>query len=309
MKKSTILCLVFLLSKNRIYGQNNTLTEALDNAFDSMCGLSTLYGFNAAIVLPDGRLWKRAYGLAEEIPAPKALTTDHLMAMGSITKSFIAVTLFTTVEDSLLDLDDPIGNYLAPYLNVPPEATIRQLLSHRSGISDYLNENPAMEQEISAYPDSIWIVDTLLNHFVLAPNFPVGTSYSYSNTNYLLVGKIIETISGQPWYEAVRTRVLEPIGLTHTFAYTWKTPGNQSVAHVFVDVTGDSIPDDVQGNGFALEGEYSAASTAGCLLSNPEDIAKFTKAVHGGSFLEPATLAAMHTDEGFQYGLGAFMMN
>ncbi len=162
MKKFLFLLLVFLAKTNAIFPQKNLLNEfpaqsiflaaeqysqrgapsfnatlpaTLDFVFDSVTSLTPIKGFNAAMLLPDGSSWKRAQGLAEEIPAAMPLSTEHLMGMGSITKSFVATTLLLLFEDGLLDLGDSIGRYVGPYPNVPGSVTIRQLLSHRSGIT------------------------------------------------------------------------------------------------------------------------------------------------------------------------------
>ena len=96
-----------------------SLPELLDHVFDSLTSISSIKGMNAAMLLPDGSLWKRASGLAEQIPTQIDLTTDHLMGMGSISKSFVSATLLLMSEDGLLSLDDSIGVYLDPYPNVP----------------------------------------------------------------------------------------------------------------------------------------------------------------------------------------------
>ncbi len=287
-----------------------TLTETLDFVFDSISAVSTIKGFNAAMLLPDGSIWKRASGLATEIPFNLPLGTDYLMGMGSITKSFVSTTLLLLYEEGLLDLSDSIGKFVGPYTNVPGYVTIRQLLSHRSGINDYLNENPAMINAWVADLDSVWVMDTILNNYVLQPNFPVDASWSYSNTNYLIAGRIIENITGQPWYEVVRDKVIEPLGLTHTFAYPWESPGAQPFSHVWLDVDGNGTVDDAQGFGIPVSGIFSIAASAGCLLSTPEDLAIFSKKVYSGQVLQPATLTEMQTDyihngSGSLYGLGA----
>lgn len=289
---------------------SGSLTEALDHAFDSIVSLSPIKGFNAAVLLPDGTTWKRAAGIAEELPAQQPLTTEHLMGMGSITKTFVSATLLLLYEEGLVGLDDSIGTYVGPYPNVPGEVTIGQMLSHRSGISDYGNENPAMVDAWLANLDSIWAIDTILTHYVLTPNFPPGTSWSYSNTNYLLAARIIETLAGQPWYMVVRQKLLDPLGLTHTFAYPFETPGSQPFSHVFADIDGDGAVDDVQGSGIPLEGYFSISSGDGGLVSTPEDLVKFCEKLFGGNVLAPATLAEMQTDylqdgSNVQYGLGA----
>ena len=290
--------------------RSGTLTETLDFVFDSISAVSTIKGFNAAMLLPDGSVWKRASGLSVEVPFNLPLSTEHLMGMGSITKSFVSTTLLLLYEEGLLDLNDSIGKYVGPYTNVPGSVTIRQLLSHRSGINDYLNENPAMINAWVADLDSIWVMDTILNNYVLQPNFPVGASWSYSNTNYLLAGRIIENITGQPWYEVVRNKVIEPLGLSHTFAYPWESPGAQPFSHVWLDIDGDGTVDDAQGYGIPVSGIFSIAASAGCLLSTPEDLAIFSQKVYSGQVLLPETLAEMQMDyiqngSGFLYGLGA----
>jgi D-alanyl-D-alanine carboxypeptidase len=289
----------------------SSLTEVLDHVFDSLTSASSIKGMNAAMYLPDGSLWKRASGLAAELPAQVPLTADHLMGMGSISKSFISVTMLLMYEEGLLDLDDSISQYLDPYPNVPSYTTIRQLLSHTSGISDYINENQTMIEDWLSYPDSIWVGDTLLYHYVLEPNFPPGTDWSYSNTNYLLAGKIIEHITGQPWYEVVRTRILAPYNLSHTFAYPWESYGNQPFSHVWLDFDGDGSVEDLQGLGFPDAGLFSLASSAGCYLSTPEDLVRFSQLVYGGDVLEDSTLLEMITDyiqgSSLEYGLGTAM--
>ncbi len=290
----------------------NTLQEALDHVFDSLTSQSAIKGMSAAMLLPDSTLWKRSSGLASIIPSTQLLTPEHLLGMGSITKSFVATTLLLMIEDGLLTLDDSIGTYLEPYDNVPGNVTIRQLLSHRSGINDYLNENPAMIDAWLTYPDSIWAADSILHHYVLAPNFPVGTNWSYSNTNYLLAGRIIEYITGHPWYVEVRERILDPYHFSHTFAYPYESYGSQPFAHVWIDADGDGVVDDLQGIGFPDVGLFSIAGSAGSLLSTPEDLVQFHRLVYGGYLLQDTTLEEMVTDyiqdgSGFEYGLGSVM--
>mgnify|MGYP001178351489 CR=1 FL=1 len=292
-----------------LFVAGSSLPEVLDHVFDSLTAISVIKGFNASVLLPDGTLWKRASGLAEQIPAQIDLTTDHLMGMGSISKSFVSATLLLLHEDGLLSLDDSIGQYLEPYENVPGHTTIRQLLSHRSGINDYLNENPAMSEAWLTNLDSIWVADTILHNYVLAPNFPVGTNWSYSNTNYLLAGRIIEHITGQPWYEVVRSRILNPYNLSHTLAYPWESYGTQPFSHAWADFDGNGTVEDLQGLGLPDQGLFSLAGSAGCLLSTPEDLVQFSRLIYGGHLLQDSTLDEMLTDyiqdgSGFEYGLG-----
>jgi len=161
---------------------------------------------------------------------------------------------------------------------------------------------------IFTYPDSIWEADSILFNHVLAPNFPVDEGWSYSNTNYLLAGKIIESITGNPWYEEVRDRILDPLGLVHTFAYPFESPGNQPFSHCWADIPLDGVMDDLQGSGISMDAFFSAANSVGCLISTPEDIAYFMDALFGGDLLQPATLDEMQVNysnnPAIIYGLG-----
>lgn len=334
MKKQLAICLLasllstfafsqrlFLKEKNAPFNERierftpaspaATLPETLNAVFDSITALTPIKGFNAAMLLPDGTYWKRAAGLAEELPAVVPLTTEHLMGMGSISKPFVATTLLVLMEEGLCALDDSIGQYIGPYPNVAGSITIRQLLSHRSGLNDYLNENPAMLDALNSDLAHIWTFDEILNGYVLAPNFVPGTAWSYSNTNYLLAGVLIESLTGQPWHQVVRQKVVDPLGLTHTFVYPFETTGNQPFAHVFADLLGTGSVQDFQGFGIPDEGLFSIATSAGCLITTPEDLARFTERVFGGHLLQPATLAEMQTDYVLDgngaalYGLGA----
>lgn len=210
----------------------NGLFDALDQTFDIYTNISEVKGFTAAILIPDSAVvWKRASGLAQEFPDSVELTTEHSMGIGD-NPSMIAATLLLMYEDGLLSLDDTIGMYLNPdYPNIPFHATIRNLLSERTGIYNYLNLNSTIYNIITTNPDSIWEADTILFNHVFPPYFPVDEDWSYSVTNIFLARRIIENISGKPWYEEVRERLLEPLGMVHTFTAPYEPLGDQLLSN------------------------------------------------------------------------------
>lgn len=287
-----------------------TLEEALDDAFDDYVAKSAIKGFNAAMLLPDGTVWKRASGTAQDYPVKTPLTTDHLMGMGSISKTFTAVALMMLIDEGQLSLTDSIGKFIPKYNNIDNKATIRQLLGHRTGFNDYLNENPATLNTWFENRDSIWSADTLLTYYIGPPNFNVNRSFSYSNTNYLIAGKIIEKVSGKPWYTVVREKILDPLKLTNTFIYPYELPGTLPFANAYSDTIGNGQMIDLQGSGFPLIGLFSMADAAGCLISKPEDIARFMEQLLSGKLLSLNMYTEMLKDNvlvpgaGLKYGLG-----
>jgi len=329
-----VLILIIIFTLNEAYGQraflgeqsvtiaprqiqteqesifSGSIIEILNQSFDSITSLSTeVKGFTASMLLPDNTLWKRTWGVAKELPVPYSLTTDHLMGMGSITKTFVSTTLLLMMEDGLLNLQDSIGMYLDDYPNIPGDATIHQLLSHRTGIMDYMNEDTIIFYDWWANPDSIWVVDTILSNYIREQNFQAGTDWSYSNTNYLLAGRIIEKITNQPWYQVVRQRIIDPLGLTHTFALPYESPGNQEISHGWGYYQNFDHYGPLQESGIPIEGLFSIAGSAGCLLTTTEDLVRFNQQLFGGHLLLPSTLAEMRnvylTPHSYKYGLGA----
>ncbi len=290
------------------------LADALDSTFNKISEVSDIRGFSAALTLPNGDVWKRASGQASDVPTVTELTTDHLIGMGSVTKSFAAAALLKLIDENKANLNDTIGKYLPPYNNINPKITIKQILNHKSGVSDYLNENQNFGNLINTFPDSIWSVDTILTYFVKSKNFNPGASWSYSNTNYLLVGKILEAIEQKPWYIVVREKILTPLGLDHTYAYPSESIGDESFSHVFIDIDENGISEDLNSLNFPIEGLFSAASSAGNLVTTPEDLNKFMVGVLSGSFYSPSMYAEIYKNYapsgiGLRYGLGFMSLN
>jgi len=159
-------------------------------------------------VVRDGRLaYAQAYGDARLDPALPALPSMRY-SIGSISKQFAASCILLLQQEHKLSLDDPVSRFL-PDLTRAREVTIRELLSHTSGYQDFwpqdytpeLMQRPVTEAEI-------------LDRWARKPlDFDPGTRWQYSNTNYVIAGLIVEKASGEPFFDFLRTRILEPLGL------------------------------------------------------------------------------------------------
>src|SRR6266513_615329 len=160
-------------------------------------------------VVKNGRVaYANAYGCAKLNPCATA-TTDMRYAIGSISKQFTAVAILLLQQEGKLKLDEPVGRFI-PGLTRGNEVTIRQILSHTSGYQDFWPKDYVMPMMLKpTTPRAIadeWAKKPL--------DFDPGSRWQYSNTNYTLAGMVVEKASGMPFFQFVRTRILQPAGLT-----------------------------------------------------------------------------------------------
>ena len=162
-------------------------------------------------IVQGGRIvYTAAFGQARLAPALPATPAMHY-AIGSISKQFTTACVMLLVQEGKMSLEDPVAKYF-PELTRSNEVTVRNLLSHTSGYQDYAPQDYTI-------PD--WTRPTTANAIIHAwatkpLDFDPGTQYQYSNTNFNIVGLIIEKVSGQPFWNFLSTRVLRPLGLTNT---------------------------------------------------------------------------------------------
>lgn len=207
-----------------------------------------------------------AVGVADEHDGT-AMTVDTPFLSASIGKLFTAATVLSLAEDGVLSLDDTLTDWLDPSVTtgIPiargesalENVTIRQLLSHRTGIPDYYesetaDDAPNVATLLVEEPDRTWTPESLLqytkDHFEVAPrpedDLPgellPGDDFLYSDTNYDLLGMIIEEATGQPFHEVVEARVLQPLQLEDTWYHSRTNPSRSGPAdqddHAYADV-------------------------------------------------------------------------
>jgi CubicO group peptidase (beta-lactamase class C family) len=172
------------------------------------------WGFNGAVsISKNGRLlFSRGYGLAnQQIGAPNTPMTRFFI--GSITKQFTAAAILALQEDHLLNLDDPITKYLADYPHDPGDRiTIKNLLTHTSGIPNY-TEDPEIILRRTQSISPKEIIERIENRPL---EFEPGTRFRYSNSGYILLGRIIEVASGQSFEAYLHHRIFRPAGMKNT---------------------------------------------------------------------------------------------
>jgi CubicO group peptidase (beta-lactamase class C family) len=162
-------------------------------------------------IVRDGRVaYVGAFGKARLSP-PLAASPDMHYAIGSISKQFTVAAAMLLAQDGKLSIDDPLSKWF-PELTHANEVTLRNLMSHTSGYEDYAPQDytiPAWTKPTTA--------QAIVHEWATKPlDFEPGTQYQYSNTNFNIVGLIVEKASGQPFWSFLKSRVLDPVGLSRT---------------------------------------------------------------------------------------------
>ena len=267
-----------------------TLAEALQQVLDTELVNHDGIGVSAAVIIPGRKPWLGTGGVSHDTVA---ISPDMLFGIGSNTKNFMAALILQLAEEGKLSLEDQLNKYLPNYANINNTITIRQLLNHTSGVYN-ITEHPLIWDSIFNNPFKIWTPEEILTNFVKRPYFPPGNGWHYSNTNYTLLGMIVEVVTASKVSTELRNRFWDPLGLTRTFLDIEETiPPTEVFAHRWYDISGDGIPDDMLL--IFRTSEFSAYWTAGAMFSTAEDVAKWSQALFRGNVLSRASLDQMLT--------------
>jgi CubicO group peptidase (beta-lactamase class C family) len=271
-------------------------------------------GISAAVKVDDLAFWQGVAGFAARnvdaennlLPGGTAFTTSTLSRIYSITKTFTAALVLELANDSALSLDDPIIKYM-PLMNLyNPDlnsaVTIRQLLSHESGYSDW-EENLQLQIAIAFQPTKVWTPYELMAFTNQLD--PPGTIRRYSHNNYVFLGAIVEAATGKPLEELFRERFFTPLGLTSMYLDGRETIGSRGVLASPHDnispfnpiffITGQPVFPDAYTNisAFPFTAITSLAFAGGGIVSNAADLAEWGNALFGGRATRKATLDTM----------------
>ena len=271
------------------------LKSKVDAAVQQVIAKTHVPSASVGIVQNGQVVYTSAFGLARLSPAMPAAPVMRY-AIGSISKQFTAACILLLAERGTLSLDDPVGRYF-PELTRAGEVTIRHLLSHTSGYEDYAPQDytiPAWTKATTA--------QAIVHEWATKPlDFEPGTAYQYSNTNFNIVGLIVEKASGERFWPFLAAHVLAPLGMTKTIDLD--TQRNQlEPTGYFRNALGPLRPALMEAPGwYFADGEM--AMPVGDLLT--WDISLMNQ-----SLLKPASYAAMETEmtlksgQSAHYGLG-----
>jgi len=247
----------------------------------------------AVLVARDGKpILREGFGLADR-EWDVAVTPDAEFRLGSITKQFTATAVLQLVQQGKIGLDDPISKYYAAAPAAWSKVTIRHLLTHRSGIPSY-TDIPAFfdkEARLDRTPEEIIALTR-----DKALQFEPGSKYSYDNSGYILLGYVIEKVSGQPYADYLQGHVFGPLGMAHSGYDVSATVLHHRAAGYLTGKDGV-----VQNAPFLA---MSLPYAAGSLYSNVDDLLTWDQALYAAKPLTAASLADMFTDHGDHYGYG-----
>jgi D-alanyl-D-alanine carboxypeptidase len=248
----------------------------------------------AIAVVKNGRVVKTAgYGLASvefNVPA----TPETVFEIGSVSKQMTAAAIMLLVEEGKVNLDEKIAKYLPGTPETWQNVTVRNLLTHTSGIKSYTGLSGF---ELTKRLSRDEFIKALAAHPL---DFETGARYSYSNSGYNLLGHIIETVSGKNYWDFMRERVFRPLGMDKT--------GDRDPKYVIKNrATGYEWQ-----NGQLVGRDYDLTDVfaAGAIVSTVTDLAKWEAALRGDNFLKKESKAQMWTpvllNDGkpYPYGLG-----
>lgn len=259
--------------------------------------------------------WSGAAGIAnQDSQTPMIKYTP--ISIASITKLYTATVIMRLYEEQKISLDDPMSKYLPEkYIkgiheykgkDYSNEITIKQLLSHTSGIADYYSEKPeggkSLFEIFLENPERHWTVDETIQRAQkdLKANFEPGTDTFYSDTNFQLLGKIIESVTQKPLHMAYNDFIFRPLGLTHTCLFGYSK--NYSLKSV---IPADVFYKELRINTIRSNGSYWAD---GGIVSTVEEMVFFLKALNQGRLIKKETLRLMHNWNKLhfplQYGYG-----
>ena len=185
--------------------------------------------------------------------------------------------------------DDPLGKWLEKYPNIDSNITACQLLNHGSGLYNYFS-NESIWRDIEADLNRVWMPEELLSYLGPPPKIHHGVS-KYTSTNYILVGMIIESVTGNSLEQKLQNRIIGPLHLDSTYL-----------------AEKDFNPEQWADSTALFNSVFSAAWAAGAIASTSKDIAKWSHILYSGDFLHPTSLESMFVTEDRRIGKGKLPM-
>jgi len=277
-------------------GEKAKASSALQDLVDQQVQEQDILGMAMAVRLADGTVIGKASGYSDP-SGEEAWSVDTVCGIGSVTKTFTGVVVMQLVEEGKLSLDDTIDTWFPEQPN-GDRITIRMLLSHTSGLAPYITSLQGNIETKEGIFSNYWApMDIVAKANNIGPVGEPGSSEGYySNTNFVLLGLIVEEVTGNSWSQEVESRIIEPLGLKDTTFLT-----NEGVLDIMVG----GYTKMEFGTQNLLEGGYqnlleepwcphpSTVYACGDIVTTVSDLTTFASALFDGKLVSRETLAVM----------------
>jgi D-alanyl-D-alanine carboxypeptidase len=254
----------------------------VDHAVQQVIADTGIPSASIALVQHGQIVYLHAYGKARLEP-PMEATTEMQYSIGSVSKQFTAALILMLVEGGKLSLDDPVGKYL-PHLTRANEVTVREVLSMTSGYQDYWPEDYVMTSMVgptrAQHILDVWGSKPL--------DFDPGTQWQYSNTNYVIAGRIAEIVGGEPLVEQLRARIFDPLHMTGVRDQDASRLPPSDPTGYYQHALGPLRPAPLEGTGWMF--------AAGELAMSPHDLALWNISMMNRYLMKSESYDAMFTD-------------
>lgn len=295
LMKRIALITVFSMFTHPIPTSAQTAKTRIDAFLDRLAEKNKAMG-SVTLANDSGMLYTRAIGYSQINGAEmKPLTTATRFRIGSITKMFTAAMIFQLAEEKKLKLTETIDRFF-PQIPNANKITLLHILGHRSGIPNIKRVQNA-QGNINTMPMT---KEEMLSLIVNAqPDFEPGTQHAYSNSAYLVLGLILEKVSGKPYAEMLKERITRPLGLKDTYMATGNIDMHKNEALTYMRLGNEWKP--------MPETHPSILFSAGAIISTPDDLVGFIQALFNGKIISKENLERMKTmTEGEGMGMEPF---
>ncbi len=266
-----------------------TAASALQAEVDAIVAAGTP---GAILLVRNGSQATRLTGGVAEIATKRAMGAGDRYRIASLTKTYVATVVLQLVGEGKLRLTDTVERWLPGLVPKGNKMTVHQLLNHTTGLYDHERDPQVLEPYLSGKLGYYWSPLRLVKLAVTRKaRFAPGASKtsSYSSTNYLVLGLIVERVTGNPIGAELKRRLFQPLRLTRTTYPTRETQLPSPYAHGYFLIGGQPPLVDLSAFSPSLSG------AAGAIVSNVDDVAGFYRALFSGRLLKPALLKAMMT--------------
>jgi D-alanyl-D-alanine carboxypeptidase len=292
-----------------------SLRDELQSKFEQLHKAATFPGGTAGFVLGDGTSFGLAVGVSDRTSGTPMKPTDRLL-LGSVGKTYVSAVALQMIAEKQFSLDDTLDRFFGkaswfPRLANASRITVRHLMTHTSGIVRY-ELNPKFTKDLSENPDKVWTGEDRLAYLLdSSPPFAPGQGWEYSDTNYIVLGMIIEQVGGKPYYEQLRKRILDRHQLTDTIPADSRVVAGLVQGYAGADNPFGGTDEMIKGGRFAVNPQFEW--TGGGLAVTALDLAKWGKIVYEGrgfpAALMPQLLDGVPARLGpeAKYGLGVII--